>query len=524
MSFSSFYIGATGLAAHGQRMGVIGNNLANLSTTGYKRADTLFQNLMSEQLACGTNYSGDSVSQASQKGLGVGIAGVRTSFLQGAFEDSTTSTDMAVTGNGFFGVVDPGSGEQYYTRSGVFRFDKQGYLLTPQGYRVQGGAVDRETGQVGSLEDIRLPYQEVEVDGKTVSAVVSPPRATTSVILQTNLEYATTDGYTNAANPFFAMASAWNGLDEDPLGLSAGYETTVKVYDENGEAHELTVHFDPVDTSSVSNAAAGGSYWEYLVTMPPSEDGSALAGTSGAGLLGMGVLTFNKYGDLVGQSAYSLTGEDAGVLSNWTPASFSEDGTPVFSAAFSGSDGPQDIALDFGLTTSSASWTSGMADSAAAVGANVARLGNMETPEKNAYATTNYKWGSITLASRQDGYAEGYLRGVVVDEDGFVTGQFTNGQEEKLYQVGLYRFGSEYGLRREGGNLFSATEASGAALEGFAGEEGRGSVYGNTLEASNVDMAQQFADLIVTQRGFQSNTKVITTSDSILSTLINIKR
>ncbi|MGE4291406.1 MAG: flagellar hook protein FlgE [Desulfovibrio sp.] len=523
MAFSSLYIGATGLVSHGQRMDVIGNNLANVSTSGYKGADALFQNLMSTQLACGSNRSGSNAIQTSQKGLGVGVADIRTSFLEGAYETTTTSTDMAVTGNGFFGVVNPEDGSQYYTRSGVFRFNKQGYLLTPQGYRVQGGAVDRTTGLVGSIGDIRLPYQEITVNGQIVPAIISEPKATTAITLQTNLDYATADSYTDAANPFFAMAKAWNGLNDDPLSSPTGYETPVKVYDNNGKAHNLSVRFDPVDTSTLSNAAAGSSYWEYLVTMDPSEDGSALAGTSGAGLLGMGVLTFNKYGELTGQSAFNLTGTDPSVLSNWTPAAFNADGVPSFNASFSGATS-QSVALDFGLSTSSSSWTAGMAGSAGAVGNNVSALGNMSTPDKDAYSTTNYKWGSTTLASRQDGYAEGYLRSLNVDEKGFIVGQFTNGKEEKLYQVGLYRFNSEYGLRREGGNLFSATPDSGSALEGFSGEEGRGSVYGNSLEMSNVDMAGQFANLIVTQRGFQSNTKVITTSDSILSTLIGIKR
>ncbi|SKA85528.1 flagellar hook protein FlgE [Paucidesulfovibrio gracilis DSM 16080] len=523
MAFSSLFIGSTGLISHGQRMAVIGNNLANVNTSGYKRAETHFQTLISEQMACGSNRRGESAVHISQKGMGVGVAEVRTSFIQGSFEPSNTATDMAVAGHGFFGVVNPEDGNQYFTRSGVFRFDKQGYLLTPQGYRVQGGAVDRETGAVGSMEDIRLPFQEIDVNGETVPAVVSAPRATTSAVLNTNLDFATVDAHTDPSNPFFSMASAWNGLNEEPLTPAPGYETNLKVYDENGAAHNLTVRFDPVDTATVSNAAPANQYWEYVVTMPPSEDGSAAAGTSGAGLVGTGVLTFNKYGELTGQSAFSLTGGDPSVLSNWTPAAFNGDGVPTFNLQFNGAQA-QEIGLDMGLSTSSASWAGGMPASAAEVGRNVANLGSMATPGKNAMATTNYELGSMTSAARQDGYAEGYLRALNVDEKGFVVGQFSNGKSEKLYQVGLYRFNSEYGLRREGSNLFSASPDSGDALAGFAGEEGRGSVYGNSLETSNADMADQFAKMIVTQRGFQSNTKVITTSDSILNTTIGIKR
>ncbi|MDD4731160.1 MAG: flagellar hook protein FlgE [Desulfovibrio sp.] len=523
MAFSSLYIGATGLVSHGKRMGVIGNNLANVNTSGYKRAETHFQTLISSQMACGANPRGDTAVHISQKGLGVGVAEVRTSFLQGSYETTNTATDMAVAGNGFFGVVNPEDGNLYFTRSGVFRFDREGYLLSPQGYRVQGGAVDRETGTVGGMEDIRLPFQDVESNGQTIPAVVSAPRATTAAVLNTNLDYATVDHYSDEQDPFFAMAKAWNGLQEFPLGAATGYDTTLKVYDESGAAHNVTVHFDPVSPDAVSNAAPGSSYWEYLVTMPPSEDGSAAAGTSGAGLLGMGVLTFNKYGELTGQSAFSLTGGDASVLSNWAPAAFGEDGSPTFTAQFAGG-AAQEISLNMGLTTSSASWTGQTAASAGAVGQNVASLGNMTTPGKSAYATTNYELGSLTRTAQQDGYAEGFLRALNVDEEGFIVGQFSNGQSEQLYQVGLYRFNSEYGLRREGGNLFAVGPDSGDPQEGFAGEGGRGSVYGSSLEMSNADMADQFAKMIVTQRGFQSNTKVITTSDSIMNTTIGIKR
>ncbi|MEF2144934.1 MAG: flagellar hook protein FlgE [Desulfovibrionaceae bacterium] len=524
MAFTSMFIGATGLVAHGRGMGVIGNNLANVSTTGYKRADTLFETLISQQMANGSNPRGDTAVHVSQKGMGVGVAAVKTCFLQGSFEASTTATDLAIGGNGFFGVTDPSDGSMHYTRAGVFRFDREGYLLTPQGYRVMGGAVDRETGEVGSGEEVRLPYRDIEINGETVPAIISDPRATTGITLNVNLDYATGDGIADATDPFFAMAKSWNGLQEQPLSNAEGYSTAIKVYDEEGTARELTVHFDRVGSSSMTSGVGGRSYWEYIVTLPPDQDGSAAAGTSGAGLVGMGVLTFNRFGELIGQTSYGIAdGGDPKVLSNWTPAAFNADGVPTLDVTFDSGE-TQTISLNFGLTTSSASWAGPMASSAAGVGTSAPLLGNMANPDKDAYSTTNYTWGSATLVAQQDGYAEGYLRGLNVDTNGYVVGQFTNGQSENLFQISLYRFNSEYGLRREGGNLFSESKESGSAIEGVAQQDGRGVVYGNTLEASNVDMADQFAHLILTQRGFQSNTKVITTSDSILNTTIQIKR
>jgi flagellar hook protein FlgE len=143
----------------------------------------------------------------------------------------------------------------------------------------------------------------------------------------------------------------------------------------------------------------------------------------------------------------------------------------------------------------------------------------------SALATQSYDTGGFTtLYQSQDGYTAGYLQSVSVSEDGVLSGVFSNGQEMELYTLTITSFTNPWGLRREGSNLFSETRDSGSALTGMAKTGGRGSITSNALEASNVDMAEQFVDMITTQRGYEANTKVITTADSLLNTAMSMKR
>lgn len=538
MGFSSLFVGATGVIAHGNRMQVVGNNLANVSTIGFRRSDALFCDVMSRQFAAGGGQYDSGSSYSSQIGMGVAMSAVRNIFTQGGLELTSTTTDLAISGNGFFGVRDPGStsasGATHYTRAGAFRFNLDAYLVDPHGFRLQGYVVDRDTGVVAAqVSDVQLPYEDVIIDGQPTRVVRSQPRATTSVEMVTNLDALSGDKHSSQTNPFFAMLAAYDGsrADGKPFGDNApAYSSGLTVYDSEGNERNLTVYFDPVDASTLSNAVPGYMYWEYLVTLPGSADGTSAFNTSSAGLAGMGVLVFTDRGDLVQQTAYSL---DPGVradgknLANWTPASFTEEGQPQFSFTYGSNGGAigdmVTMSYDFGLTSRSSSWQPGGA-TAADVGLNANNLPTMDDPKRDARITTSYDQSSFTLFQIQDGYTWGYLLNTSVDQDGFLSGYFSNGQTENFYQIANYRFNSEWGLRRVGNNNFVSTDASGEAIVGKAGQGGRGSFAQNSLETSNVDMAQEFADMIITQRGYQANTKVITTTDSLLNTLISIKR
>jgi len=156
---------------------------------------------------------------------------------------------------------------------------------------------------------------------------------------------------------------------------------------------------------------------------------------------------------------------------------------------------------------------------------NVSLIPTAKDPMISALSTQSYDTGgSSTLFQSQDGYTAGVLLNVSVSRDGILSGQYSNGQTLELYSLTLATFSNQWGLRREGGNLFSETLDSGPALTGEAGSTGKGSVDGNSLELSNVDMATEFVNMITSQRGFQANTKVITTADSLLGEVIAMKR
>lgn len=536
MSFSSLYVGATGVIAHGDRMQVVANNLANVSTVGYKKADALFGDLMSRQEnTTAVEYENGS-TMSSQIGLGVGLSEIRNIFKEGGLENTETVTDLAITGNGFFGVRDTSqngsSGATHYTRAGSFRFNNEAYLVDPHDFRLQGYAVDRETGEIAtSVSDIQLPYEDVIIDGQEVRVVQSDPRATTGVEMISTLDALASDDFSSTNNPFFAMLEAYDGTSTDatPFGPNGpAYSSGIDVYDEDGNARTMTVYFDPVDNSSISNASSGYSYWEYLVAMPPESDGSSAYGTSAAGLAGLGVMTFDGNGQFVDQTAFSLNGTgDGKTLSSWGVASFDDDGYPVANFTF-GSNGSavgdmSTIGINFGLSSTSGAFEPG-ASNAGAVGINTAALGGLEDVDRGQRSTNSFNTGSATLFQNQDGYTSGYLQNTSVSREGFLEGRFTNGETEQFYQISMYTFTSNWGLRRDGGNNFLATEASGAAMAGTSETGGRGTMQQNTLESSNVDMAEEFANMIITQRGYQANTKIITTSDSLLNTTISVKR
>jgi len=539
MSFTTMYIGATGVIAHADCMQVVANNLANVSTIGFKKADAQFGDLMSATLTTGGGAYQDGSFAISQQGYGSTISQIRNIFLEGGLRETDEVTDIAITGKGFYGVRcttgNVAAGASHFTRAGAFHFNSDAYLVDPNDYRLQGYSVNRETGEVATtVSDIQLPYDDIIVDGQEVRVVRSEPLATSSLQMITRLDYLAKDEFADSNDPFFSMIKAYDGTKSNATDIFGGtlpaYSSSLEVYDADGNPYDLTVYFDPVASSFISNATPGYTYWEYLVALPPSSDGSAAYGTSAAGLAGAGVMVFDGLGQLVGMSSYSLdttSGAGGKSLGSWVPASFSADGQAQFNYTF-GSNGStigttQAIGYDFGLTAGTGGWNSN-GGSAASVGHNARNLLTLSDPQMGVNRSTSYDSGSVTFYQDQNGYSWGYLQSLSINREGVLAGHFSNGQTEDLYHISVYTFNSEWGLKRDGSNNFLATEASGAGMDGQAGVNGRGTIQQNTLEESNVDMAEEFAQMILTQRGFQANSKIITTADSLLNTTTSLKR
>lgn len=518
---SAMYTGISGLGIHSQAMSVVGNNLANTSTMGFKRTSTQFEDFFYSNIATGNSFG--------QVGLGASIASIYGDFSQGAFLDTSSSTDMALSGNGFFMVSNQNTGSTYYSRAGNFTFDKTGYLKDPNGYVVQGWRANTNsaTGQVtnmGSLGDIKLDSFQID------------PSATTKLRMVTNLNSSAADKTSDATDPYFALFKSWAGQSDPALAdTSYGYQSTLKVYDESGTAHDVSVYFDKVSNSS------GKNIWEFVVASAPDEDGrlingTQLSATSSAGLLMTGTLSFDSAGRITNMSAFVLNSNASGDfknLNNWVPADFSSDGYPLLTANFTassnassaGSANASNIKLDLGIhsTQTGGGWTSTITN-ASQVGANLANLPGITSAKADSTTTTSRSNAFSINDSSQDGYASGYLQSIKVTSDGVVVGSYSNNKTKNLFVVGVADFTNLQGLHREGGNLYSKTQESGEPRIGQAGSAGMGSIASGKLEQSNVDTATEMVNMISYQRGFQANSKVISTVDTMLQEVIQLKR
>jgi len=261
-----------------------------------------------------------------------------------------------------------------------------------------------------------------------------------------------------------------------------------------------------------------------------------------------GTLTMSTSGVLQDMSAYVPKNSgaagpvDLNNLGNWIPAPMSNNGVPMLVANFSGIEGlssvydigsmtdinqdalPYMIEIDFGIQSRAKAWTNpNPGHTAANVLAdrnNLMGMGNIITDGNTTVGVAD----TSTSHTLQDGYGFGYLQNVLVSRDGVLSVRYDNGVTLDLWQITLYDFINTQGLYREGSNLYTETRDSGSPTEGAAGTTGLGQVYSNSLEMSNVDLAQEFVYMISTQRGFQSNSKTITTVDTMLEQVINMKR
>ncbi len=408
---ASLYAGISGLSANATAMTVIGDNIANVNTTAFKSNRSHFANILS------TSLGGESAT--ASVGRGVEFWGVNAQWTQGSIENSASATDLAINGKGFFMVQDT-SGSNYYTRAGNFTFDKNGYLVNPDGLQLQGYAIDA-TGNIGSIADIYIPGERI-----------SPPVATTEFNFDINLNSSAVAGDT--------------------------YTTAQTMYDSLGNAIPVTFTF---------TRQAAAQTWTLTGSIPSN------AGTG---------VSFD------GNASMDVVFDASGLMTS--PAA----------------DVTVDLALTNGASPLSAAWV--MLD------ASGSSLGDI----------TGYASESGTTFQYQDGYPAGSLRGISVDEAGVVTATYSNGEMTPMFQIALVDFPSYDGLTKMGRNLYAESIASGQALPGVAGTGRLGSVAPSSLEMSNVDLAEEFVKMITTQRAFQANSRVITSSDEILQELINIKR
>ncbi len=460
----SLYSGVSGMQNHQTRLDVIGNNVANVNTTGFKRGRVNFHDMISQQLS-GAASPTTEVGGVNPKevGLGVMVASIDTIFTQGNLQSTGVSTDVAIQGNGFF-VLKNGE-ETFYSRAGAFGVDSEGTLVNPaNGMRVQGWMAEELNGEMilntaGSTEDLIIPV-----------GTKDPAKATENVNFACNLNKNTPEILDGASEADIAKGT---------------WTTEQKIYDSFGNTHMLSVSFTRV--------TGNPNQWQATVLIDPDNADTTQTrvglGTTD-GTANTFLVNFDNTGTLL-----SVT-DSAGNVTN-------PEGEIVLQASFNVPEANADDAGNPYRQT---------------LNINLGTIGS----QKNTITQSASQ--SSTKAYYQDGYTMGYLDNFKIDSSGIITGVYSNGTNRVIGQIALATFTNQGGLEKAGENTYVESNNSGLANIGTSGIAGKGSMLAGALEMSNVDLTEQFTDMIVTQRGFQASSKTIQTADTLLDTVLNLKR
>jgi flagellar hook protein FlgE len=410
----SLNAGVSGLQQYQEMMDVVGNNIANVNTVGYKANEVTLEDMISQTEAGASAPTDDSGgTDPRQVGLGVTSGTISTIFTQGNLQTSSSPTDLAIQGNGFFILTQGGSQQQFYTRDGSFNVDANNNLVNPSnGMEVQGWMADAN-GNINTsapLQNLTIPMGELMTSKPSDSAT-----------------YVGNLDSTQAAGP------------------TSDFQNTLQVYDSLGNSHLVTVTFEKTAVTNEWQWTASGTG----VTVGPDNTG---------------VIDFDTNGNFVDQT-----------------------GTLELDVTANGAMSPLDINPDF---------------------TGVTQLGTAST---------------VTVGS-QDGYAPGVLQSFTIGQDGTITGVYSNGSTKGIGQIAMATFRNSGGLVKTGSSNYQSSPNSGIADIGAAGTGSRGSIISGSLEMSNVDLSQEFTNMIVDERAYQANSKIIQTGDEMLQTLIGLKR
>ncbi len=476
----SLFSGVSGLKVHQTKMDVIGNNISNVNTVGFKSSSVTFADVFYQttQSASGPNATtGTTGRNAMQIGLGSNVASITSAITtSGASQRTDNPFDVMIEGDSFF-IVNSG-GTNYFTKAGSFNIDAQGTLCTPSGASVMGWQVDKNDN-TKTVADAVSPLTIMSPEN-----LYAEPAATTNIFVSGNIDSKDTQLTSDTGKRV-------NLTFYDKRGHSYTADLVVKqsedatdtyslvlndVKGEDGQSIFLSKVVDP-ETGEVTfnpTGYTGIEFGEQSGLEIDTETGTVSAGESPAGSL----LQFN-----------GSTGKFVNVGA--------DEGSKSLILNIQGEPNPfEPIEIDFSTITMYS--TSGSSSLEATKG---------------------------SLEGSGAGKQVGNMTGVSIDGSGKIYGKYDNGDSRLLGQIAVASFSNPAGLEAVGNSMFAATQNSGG-FDGIGQDptQGGGSLTTGVLEMSNVDLSQQFTDMITTQRGFQANSRIITTSDSLLEELINLKR
>jgi len=528
----SLFSGVAGLKVHQTRMDVIGNNIANINTIGFKSSRTTFSDMLSQiQSAAAAPTDSRGGVNAKQIGLGAAVESIDLIFTDSSPQQTGKNTDLALSGNGLFVLK---SGEQaYYTRNGSFSFDEQGYYVMPgNGLRVQGwnATSDGVINTNGLATDVIVPvgktmeatatdqisYQgNLNKEEPTIVSIQATPTttgnlanvATYDTTTPTLMTSVNVDG-TNALSATVTLSDGrqihvTSGYYE--VGKSVPVTTLATVYDSLGGKHEVTLLIDKDPTTKDANLVAG------------SDAEASSTGTDSSG----NKIFDNRWRMYIAPGIGEKGPADSSFTNQYTRSSSNTPPNPE-------ADGSTTVGKmkninyiyfnDRGALISngqseagSISFTYSDGNGAAAQQADISLSG-----------LTQYASGTTSFPTT-NGNTAGILQSIAVDGSGIITGTYTNGLTRSEAQIAVAQFTNSAGLTKVGTTIYQESNNSGEANVKTMSDLGL-SVVSSALEMSNVDLANEFSDMIITQRGFQANSKMTTVADEMLETVVNMKR
>lgn len=576
----AMFSGVSGLQAQQTKMNTIGNNISNLNTVGFKSQVVTFQDQMSQTLQSAAGPTGSTGgTNPTQVGLGVKVGAISTIETQGNLQTTGKATDMAIQGSGYFVVTDNGK-NTLYTRDGTFDLDSTGTLVNPStgarllGYKADKFGVVDTSAPITPASTLQIPIGALTDAKQTDNIATTGNLDASSALYSTKVDYAgnldsgavapatlqtTTTVYDNLGNAHNVQMTFSNPVANPsgagvPAGATQSWQAVVKVdgsviYDSSAGKSALyrvggSWQFADTTTgatlgSSIALDGATGSNHAAQIPSPSGATPLSINLNSGALTNNAATSTLTGTGDgQTGSSPYWGTsiqvydslgvahivtfkythaqlgaGAPVGATGRWDWTA-SENGVQIADSTQSGNS-----PLYFGNTgrlVGGASQSLTITPNDGSISPFTMKVNNEDMTQLSSDANAS--------ASSQDGYPVGTLQSYNIAADGLITGIFSSGQSRALGQVSMATFSNPAGLEKVGGNLLRNTDNSGTPSIGLAGQGGRGKLNPGFVEMSNVDLSTEFTNLIVTQRGFQANTRIVTAVDELLQDVLNLKR
>lgn len=570
---SALFTGLSGLDVNQTKLNVVGNNIANVNTTAFKASTVLFKPQFYVTDTGGTapdsSFGG---TNPSQRGLGATVASIEKDFSTGAIQSTGKDTDMAIDGSGFFVVK---SDQQQYTRDGSFTLNSANQLVTSSGDFVEGFGVDNNFNITsGQLTNLTIPLGQKTIakasttaslkgnlnSGGNVAAGASILNSQALVLIGGGAPAANTPltSVADAANPTVPLISAGQtltlngqkgGKDQPTDSLTVTAATTIGDF-ENFMNQGLGIDVAATPTSptipqpgATAAAIPGDAAGDFRMIVAGNTGTANSLSLAGAGLTIAGGGSPFTFGD--GQDAAGNKSDPSGESTSTAFTAFDSLGTPVNVDVTTVLESKSNAGTTWRYYATSADNQGGNGIFVGSGTLSFDNSGHLTTTNGNSITidragtgaqpalTLNLDFSGVTgldsdtsnvLPSNVDGEALGTLTSFTVGENGVISGAFTNGLTKPIGQIAIATFANPQGLIDNGGNMYSAGADSGAASIAAPQTLGAGSIRSGALEASNVDISNEFINMIIASTGFSAASRVITTSNQLLTDLLNSNR